>query len=30
VSDPCWTPLYTVQASKISMAQDLHMYKPDP
>jgi hypothetical protein len=26
----CRTPIYTVQASKFDLAQDLHVYGPDP
>jgi hypothetical protein len=30
VPDPCQTPIYTVQASKFDLAQDLHVCEPDP
>ena len=30
VSDPYRTPVYTVQASKFDLDQDLHVCEPDP
>ena len=30
VSDPYRTPVYTVQASKFNLAQDLHVCESDP